>query len=436
MSHGTVGVMPEASRTANVSVTIMLHHFLSPMNVLLLAVFMDYLSVALVVPNLIFRFTELGGTPESYGLLSSAYAASQLIGGVAIGFLADGRLGRKRALQLSFLGAGLSYLVVGLSDTIFFLVVSRVVVGLTKQTMTCSTAMATLLSDEASRTQALGRLSSTMTFAFIVGQSAGGVLSQRYGRRAPCFVASGIFGLNLCLVETVLPAMYLSAKPRLERPHDGTTLATLRASLLRSREALHGVGGRMLLLRLLYGLLLRSSYSMHSLYESREWAVSPAVSGTLASYNQLLGLAIDWMVVGKLVSRVPESRLLCICLLLASLNSGLEHQHRQFYVYAGVHLPVSAVLGRITRTCIASIFSKAVPTEDMGVALSVLDVCNSAINVIAPLYGGLVIGRLGIAAQPLVASAHYLLLLPPTWLVVRAVVPPAPADRLSKKKAA
>jgi MFS family permease len=409
------------------------------MNVLLLAVFLDYLGVALVVPNLIFRFTELGGTPESYGLLSSAYAASQLIGGVAIGFLADGRLGRKRALQLSFLGAGLSYLVVGLSDTIFLLVVSRVLVGLTKQTMTCSTAMVTSLSDEVSRTQALGRLSSTMTFAFIVGQSAGGVLSQHYGRRAPCFVASGLFGLNFCLVEMVMPSVQLSPKPPpggRPRLQEGTTLAALQASLRRSRDALRGAGGRMLLLRLFYGLLMRSTYSMHSLYESREWAVSPAVSGTLASYNQLLGLAIDWMVVGKLVRRLPESRLLCLCLLLSCLNSVVEYYHRFFYVYAGVHLPLSAVLGRITRTCIASVFSKAVPTQDIGVALSVLDVCSSAINVVAPLYGGLVIGRLGVAHQPLVAAAHYLLLLPPTWAVVRSIAPPASADRLSSKKAA
>ena len=138
---------------------------------LLLAVFCDYLGVALVVPNLIFRFTELGGTPESYGILSSAYAAAQLVGGVTLGFLGDRRLGRKRCLQLSFVGAGLSYFVVGLAETLFFLIASRVVVGLTKQTMTCSTALVTSLSDNASRTQALGRLSSTMTFAFIVGQS-------------------------------------------------------------------------------------------------------------------------------------------------------------------------------------------------------------------------------------------------------------------------
>jgi len=389
------------------------------MNVLLLAVFFDYLGVALVVPNLIFRFTELGGTAESYGILSAAYAASQLVGGVAIGFLGDRWLGRKRVLQLSFVGAGLSYLVVGLAETLFFLIASRVVVGLTKQTMTCSTALVTSLSDEASRTQALGRLSSTMTFAFIVGQSAGGWLAQRYGRRAPCFAAALLFGLNICLIQLLLPAEPRSAaKPAAAAAADRSSLATLGESLRRSKDAFRGGGGRMLLLRLSYALLIRSCYSMHSLYESREWAVTPAISGSLASYNQLLGLAVDWMVVGKLVSRIPEGSLLCACLLLASLNAGLESQHRHFLIYAGVHLPVSAVLGRITRTCLASVFSKSVPMADQGLVLSVLDVCNSGINIVAPLYGGFLVGRLGVAAQPLIASAHYATLLVPTWAVL------------------
>lgn len=58
---------------------------------------------------------------------------------------------------------------------------------------------------------------------------------------------------------------------------------------------------------------------------------------------------------------------------------------------------------------------------DQGLVLSVLDVCNSAVSVVAPLYGGIVIGRLGVVSQPLVASAHYLALLLPTWVVVRVM---------------
>lgn len=40
------------------------------------------------------------------------------MGGLAIGYLGDNVLGRKRVLLLSFAGAGLSYLLVGLADSI------------------------------------------------------------------------------------------------------------------------------------------------------------------------------------------------------------------------------------------------------------------------------------------------------------------------------
>lgn len=314
------------------------------MNVLLFSVFIDMLGVALVVPTLVLRFTELGGTPESFGVLSSVYAVSQLVGGVAVGFLGDRRLGRKRALQLSFAGAGVSYLLVGLADTLLLLVVSRVIVGLTKQTMTCSTALATSFSDGASRMQSLGRLSSTMTLAFIVGQSVGGALASRYGRRATCFIASALFALDLYLVQVLLPASEPSQQPdpppqqqpngvpaatRAEKDGGGArskigALGMVRAALRRSAVAFSGGGGRMLLLRLFYALLMRSAYSMHALYESRCWALTPALSGTLASYSQLLGLAVDWALVGRLASHVPEGRLLCLCLRAAECTAAAK----------------------------------------------------------------------------------------------------------------
>ena len=66
------------------------------------------------------------------------------MGGLLIGYLGDNVLGRKRVLLLSFAGAGLSYLLVGVADSLGLLVLSRVIVGLVKQTMTTSTALVTL----------------------------------------------------------------------------------------------------------------------------------------------------------------------------------------------------------------------------------------------------------------------------------------------------
>ena len=98
--------------------------------VLLSAVFIDLFAVALVVPNLSFRWKELGVPPGRLGAVQSVYSASQIIGGLVIGHLADGALGRKGALLLSFMGAGISYLLVGLAESIELLVLSRIIVGL------------------------------------------------------------------------------------------------------------------------------------------------------------------------------------------------------------------------------------------------------------------------------------------------------------------
>ena len=144
---------------------------------LLFAVFIDYAGVALVLPNLMFRWKDVGITPAGLGLASSIYSCAQLVGALIIGYLGDRRLGRKQVLLVSFAGAGISYLLVGLAESVWVLGLSRVLVGLVKQTQTCSSALLTGLTSEDTRAQAFGRLSSASMIAGMVGQSAGGVLS-------------------------------------------------------------------------------------------------------------------------------------------------------------------------------------------------------------------------------------------------------------------
>ena len=85
----------------------------------------------------------------------------------------------------------------------------------------------------------------------------------------------------------------------------------------------------------------------------------------------------------------------------------------------------------LTRTNLSSLFSKAVPTRDAGVALSVLDVLNSAVGVAAPLYGGLLLNRLGVSMQPTLSFAHYIALL---VLARLTVARPRAASTEAKKK--
>ena len=76
------------------------------------------------------------------------------------------------------------------------------------------------------------------------------------------------------------------------------------------------------------------------------------------------------------------------------------------------------------------------PMSDMGSALSILDVLNSAIGIAAPIYGGLLLGQLGVGMQPIVSLAHYALLLILVHVLVSAgSLPPARGgEQLHKEK--
>ena len=61
---------------------------------------------------------------------------------------------------------------------------------------------------------------------------------------------------------------------------------------------------------------------------------------------------------------------------------------------------------------------KVVPKSDVGAALSVLDVLNSAVGILSPLYGGMLLGRLGVGYQPHISCAHYLVLFSLVHLLI------------------
>lgn len=118
-------------------------------------VFIDLLAVGLVVPLLPFRGDELHLTPISFGLLSSLYGVSQLVGGIVVGVVADRILGRKNALIASLLISALGYLLLMSSNSMAVFALSRIIVGFVRHTQSLSQAM---VSQESVSPSALARL--------------------------------------------------------------------------------------------------------------------------------------------------------------------------------------------------------------------------------------------------------------------------------------
>lgn len=189
------------------------------------AVFLDMLAVGIFVPLLPYYWKELGIRSEMLGLVTSIYQLSQIASGVILGWVGDHILGRKAVLLLSFSGSAVSYLLAGIAyyyskeqdDSqhfgIVLLIMSRVIVGLVKQTMTISRAVITSLSSDAERTKSLSHLRACGTLAFMIGPSIGGLLAKWFDRSVPAFVAAGIFIVIYLLAMLLLSQKDVDASP-------------------------------------------------------------------------------------------------------------------------------------------------------------------------------------------------------------------------------
>ena len=175
-----------------------------------LAVFLDMIGVGIFVPMLSFYWKELGVRTSLMGLVGSTYNMSQIVSGIVLGYVSDHILGRKNVLLLSFAGSAVSYALAGMAfqgSCIWALVLSRVVVGLVKQTMTISRAITVSLEpDDLKRTTALSHLRAVTTLAFMIGPTIGGLLSKYFNRAVPAYAAATLFVFNFVAVSGMLPS--------------------------------------------------------------------------------------------------------------------------------------------------------------------------------------------------------------------------------------
>ena len=202
--------------------------------VLYLATLLDVTAVGLVVPLLATYSRALGAGPQFTGLLQATYGLSQLVGSNMLGGLSD-TVGRRRLLQLSALGGMLGYSCLALSlpngiagpkGSLAMLLLSRLPIGLLKQSLTVARALVVDTTRPAERMRPMAALGGVTGIGFVIGPGVGGALSKKLGLHAPPMLAAALFMLAQLVVSLGLPE---TAPLPLAAAELRTLLATARA---------------------------------------------------------------------------------------------------------------------------------------------------------------------------------------------------------------
>ena len=161
--------------------------------------------IAPVLPRLIESFlsNDTSASARMLGLFGTTFAAMQFFFSPVLGSLSD-RFGRRPIVLLSNFGMGVDYLLMAWAPALPWLLLGRIVSGLTASSIPTAMAYMADVTPPEKRAASFGMLNAAFGVGFVLGPAMGGVLGS-VNPRLPFLVAAGLSLLNGLYGLFVLP---------------------------------------------------------------------------------------------------------------------------------------------------------------------------------------------------------------------------------------
>lgn len=283
----------------------------------------DILALGLmipVLPNLVKQFA--GGDTAIAAQYTLVFAVTwgvmQFIFGPIQGMLSD-RFGRRPVLLISIFGLGIDYLFMAMAPTLSWLLVGRIINGITAASFSTANAYIADVTKPEDRAKAYGLMGAAFGIGFALGPALGGYLGS-INLRLPFYVSAALALANWLYGFFILPE---SLPPE----HRSATLNWKKAnpvgalSLLASKPHLLGLSAIYALFQLAHGVFP----AIFVLFVGWRYGWGPAHAGQMLLMTGVVTIIIQGGVVGRVVKLVGERGALLI---------GLASALAAFLVYA------------------------------------------------------------------------------------------------------
>jgi DHA1 family tetracycline resistance protein-like MFS transporter len=283
----------------------------------------DILALGLmipVLPNLVKQFA--GGDTALAAQYTLVFAVTwgvmQFIFGPIQGMLSD-RFGRRPVLLISIFGLGIDYLFMAMAPTLSWLLVGRIINGITAASFSTANAYIADVTKPEDRAKAYGLMGAAFGIGFALGPALGGYLGS-INLRLPFYVSAALALANWLYGFFILPE---SLAPE----HRSATLNWKKAnpvgalSLLASKPHLLGLSAIYALFQLAHGVFP----AIFVLFVGWRYGWGPREAGQMLLMTGVVTIIVQGGVVGRVVKLVGERGALLI---------GLASAMAAFLIYA------------------------------------------------------------------------------------------------------
>ncbi|NSW51610.1 MAG: MFS transporter [Anaerolineae bacterium] len=382
-------------------------------------VFIDLLGYSLILPLLPYYAETYNANATLVGLLGTSNALAQFFAAPIIGRLSD-RYGRRPLLIFSILGTVVSFLILGLANTLGMIFISRIMDGVLGGNVSLARAYITDITDESNRAKSLGIIGAAFGLGFIFGPALGGFLS-RFGFSVPAFLAAGLSLVNLVLVIIWLPES-ISKEEQTQRRRNPQTAFTLQLLL---KEIKRPCVGQLLQITLAFSLAFTLFTSSFALFSKDQLGFTAQTTSYLLTMVGVIQVFVQGFAIGRLTSRFKERQLILFGVVILTI-SFIFYTFTNSFIWMIINLIPIALLAGVVNTTLPSQLSKSVIKEDVGGTLGLSAAAQTFAQIVCPIIGGLLIGNVGGWAIGLTAAA---LMLVAVFLIWKKLLPlPDPVD--------
>jgi DHA1 family tetracycline resistance protein-like MFS transporter len=274
-----------------------------------ITVALDMLALGLIIPVLPQLILEMKGGDTAaaarwVGLFGTLWALMQFFAAPVLGALSD-KVGRRPVILVSNFGLALDYVVMALAPTLGWLLVGRLISGVTAASVPTGFAYVADVTPPEKRAASFGMLGAAFGLGFVVGPALGGYLGG-VDARLPFWVAGALSGLNGLYGLFVLPE---SLPKALRSPFNWKRANPIAGfALLRSQPRMLGLAS-VRFLNDLGHMVYPSTFALYAMYR---FGWGPQEVGGMLGLVGVAGIVVQAGLVGRVVRAIGEARALVL----------------------------------------------------------------------------------------------------------------------------
>ena len=391
---------------------------------LMATAFVDMVGVLMIFPLLPFYVKNLGGSGINvFGLhlgiglitsfIVSSFTVAQLLSAPMWGRFSD-RVGRRPALLIALSASAIAYLIFGFAESLWVLLLSRVVQGAGGGTVGVIQAYVADSTAPQDRARALGWLSATTNLGVALGPVLGSfaiTLGKRDFLPGPATLemghaAPGILAAALCLINIVFAAKYLteSRNPDDHVHVEGEERRTSRQIIWRVISHSGEPSSRLIWIYAIAMGAFQGSFSVLALFLNARFQVTEQTIGYFFMYVGSISVFTRVLLLGRMVDWLGEAKLSRLGLALLALGVLGMPLARNLWTLA---LAVALIpLGTaFTFPCVTALLSRIIKARERGLFMGMQQTYGGVARAIGPLFFGWAFDTLGVSSPYFFASA-------------------------------